>query len=212
VIDSDEELKHKYNPETKVFEAGDKNIHKPDIKESNVKSRMMQNYISSDWYKRIIIRPKHKSLKLVKQKDFSDKTSRGNIIHEIMSHIITPGDVDYAINYVQNEGMITEDIKDKLKEEVEGIINIEGAKDWFSGNWEVKSEAEILETGKKPLRPDRVMIKDGNAVIVDYKTGIEKEEEHRKQLEKYAAALLKAGYSSVEKYILYAADKKVVKY
>jgi ATP-dependent helicase/nuclease subunit A len=212
VIDADEELKLKYNPETKVFETGDKNKYEPARKDNPLKSQKMLNYISSDWYHRIIIRPKHNSLKLVKEKDFSDKTSRGNILHEIMSFINTKDDIDNALDCVQNEGMITQDIRDKLKEEVEGIINIKEAQDWFSGKWEVKSEAEILIPNDKPLRPDRVMIKDGCAVIVDYKTGIEKEDEHRKQLEKYASALSKAGYSSVEKYILYTADKKVVKY
>ena len=62
--------------------------------------------------------------------------------------------------------------------------------------------SEILTPEGHAVRPDRVIIKDGEAVIVDYKTGraIEK---YGKQLEKYAEYLEAMGYKNVRKYLLY---------
>ncbi|MGA2668532.1 MAG: UvrD-helicase domain-containing protein [Ignavibacteria bacterium] len=211
VIETCDALKEKYDPAAGIYETGEKTLYEPGVKEEKIKSRKMQKHISSDWYKRIIIKPKHKSLKLVKEKDFSDKTSRGILIHEIMSHIKTSDDIDYALNFVQNEGMLTEELKGKLKEEIESIINLEDVHDWFTAKWEIKNEAGILMPDGEILRPDRVMMSGNRAVMVDYKTGIEKEE-HREQLDKYSDALLKSGYATVEKYILYIEEKKVVKF
>ena len=45
---------------------------------------------------------------------------------------------------------------------------------WYSGNWELYNECAIIYKEKGELqtrRPDRVMMKDGKVVVVDFKFG-----------------------------------------
>ena len=79
------------------------------------------------------------------------------------------------------------------------------AASWFSKSWEVYKEAEILlpdsEKGKKSLRPDRVMIREDEIVIVDYKFGdkaMESERKHREQILNYQAQLSAMGQSNTK--------------
>ena len=63
--------------------------------------------------------------------------------------------------------------------------------------------------GGKAIRPDRVLIKGKDAVVIDYKTGAESDE-HNEQLNKYAEVLSAAGYKNIRKYIYYISRKKVI--
>jgi ATP-dependent exoDNAse (exonuclease V) beta subunit len=107
---------------------------------------------------------------------------------------------------MQNEGVLDDSMKIGLSEKVKKILRKEKVKNWFSTDWEVKSESEILLQDGSRLRPDRVMIKDKNACVIDYKTGAEKEEDKR-QVNKYVDVLKTMGYEKVEKYLLYINDE-----
>ena len=72
----------------------------------------------------------------------------------------------------------------------------------FNETADVRPEAEILTPAGHALRPDRVIIKDGQAVVVDYKTG-KPMEKYKTQLEQYAKSLEDIGYINVKKYLLY---------
>jgi CRISPR/Cas system-associated exonuclease Cas4 (RecB family) len=66
----------------------------------------------------------------------------------------------------------------------------------------VRPEAEILTHAGHTLRPDRVIIREGQAVVVDYKTG-KPMEKYKTQLEQYTKCLEDIGYKNVKKYLLY---------
>ncbi len=132
------------------------------------------------------------------------------LIHEILAGIKTTDDIDNAVYKALNGGILSQDEADSVKTEIQQLINLEQTKDWFSGNWEVKTESDILMPDGKSIRPDRVMLKNSKAIIVDYKTG-KKSKDYEAQLESYARALKEAGYTETEKYILYLDDMEVVK-
>jgi CRISPR/Cas system-associated exonuclease Cas4 (RecB family) len=73
---------------------------------------------------------------------------------------------------------------------------------YFMKGLQVKTEAEILLENGKTLRPDRIILEGNHATIIDFKTG-KKEPFHNSQLDEYAAALKKLGYSSIQKVLIY---------
>ena len=93
---------------------------------------------------------------------------------------------------------------------LEKLIGLEKVKEWFADDVDVKNETEILMIDGKVMRPDRVLIKDNNAVIIDYKTGNEKEE-HKKQVDNYAEVLKQMKYGNIEKYLLYINEADIQK-
>ena len=71
-------------------------------------------------------------------------------------------------------------------------------------------EANFEFADGRVLRPDRVMLKDNSAILVDYKTGGENEL-HKTQLKDYSESLLNTGINKVESYLYYINRMKLVK-
>jgi hypothetical protein len=92
---------------------------------------------------------------------------------------------------------ITELLENALKNPI--------AKNWFSEDWTVvKSEVNIINPNSKRLRrPDRVMFRDEEAIVIDYKFGINIIEDHKKQVSRYMQSLSQMGYSNVKGYVWY---------
>lgn len=201
IIVSDIEMNKHYVPEKQTLEIGEKGAY-PINDEKKYTTIDLEQYISNDLYKRIIILKRHESLKLFKDKDFSDKTLWGNLVHKALSYINKPDDLTFAINCMKQEGLITHDQTNKLEDEINKILTHDQIKGWFGNDYTVKAEKNLLLQGGEVIRPDRVLIKDDKAMVIDYKTGIQKEE-HSAQVNKYARALTEMGYATVEKYLLY---------
>lgn len=193
-----------------IFTKGKKVNAKNIKKENGVYTEKLENNISSDWYKKVIIKPKHKKIKELINKDFTFKTNWGILIHQVLSYMKTSGDKDAAVAKILSEGMITEEQKEKIYNHLEKILNNTDIRMWFSPENKVKAETDILLPDGRLLRPDRVIIKDKEAIVIDYKTGIEKEE-HKRQLIKYAETLIQMGYSTVSKFLLYISNDDDVK-
>ncbi len=171
----------------------------------NLGTEMLKNFLSATWYKKTIIKPKHEKIREFVDKDFALKTNWGIIIHKILSYIRVTEDIDKAVNKVCLEGIISEKQKPKIKERLMDMFKNPDIRDWFSNDWKIKSENEILLKDGSVLRPDRVIIKGKKAVVVDYKTGMENES-HKKQILQYGETLKLMGYEELRMYLLYIND------
>ena len=67
-------------------------------------------------------------------------------------------------------------------------MNHPKVKDWYNGTWELFNECAILFTDEngqtQTRRPDRVMMKNGQVIIVDFKFG-KKNEAYNRQVREY---------------------------
>lgn len=184
------------------FETGKRSKFQYSSDDKDIVSEVMKHYISSEWYKKTIIKPKHKKIREFIDKDFSFRMNRGVIIHQVLSYMKTYKDMDSAINKVYLEGMISEIQKEMIRNQLENVFENPVVMDWFSDKWEVKVENEILLKSGQILRPDRVILKEKRVDIIDFKTGIESAE-HKKQIIQYAEILEQMGYTEISKYLLY---------
>ena len=126
----------------------------------------------------------------------------GKLMHKLFSMIITSKDIDNAFYSLKNEGIITESQIEPLKLSVSKVLENQPFADWFSGNWTVKTESEILTNGAAIYRPDRIMMHDNHAIVVDYKFG-EQLPKHHKQVQNYMQLIKGMNYSDVKGYIGY---------
>jgi ATP-dependent exoDNAse (exonuclease V) beta subunit len=157
----------------------------------------------------IIIHPRQKTLKLIKDREFIDKTNFGELVHETLYRIKDPDEIDKTIKELEAEGFVNEFNREQLIEKVNSVLSDIKVKEWFKKDWEVKAEAEILMPDGKIIRPDRVIIKDNKAIIIDWKTGIHKDE-HFEQVRKYADALKDNGYEIEAIYIYNFLENKIL--
>jgi ATP-dependent helicase/nuclease subunit A len=107
-------------------------------------------------------------------------------------------------------GLLTVGEGKELYAQIDELLQSLPYSGWFEGDWKVLNERDILRSGETRHRPDRVMLKDNKAVVIDYKTG-EKSEKDIRQMKGYLHDLKTMGYLSCEGNIWYLNKNEVVK-
>ena len=161
---------------------------------------MPEAFISGDWRENILL-----SGHAAEYWDLEDDARNlewGNLVHNILSKIDTIADVDGAIDSEIIQGNLMESEAKELKTLLLDILGQSEVGVFFDGSYEVRNEAAIMTKGGKEYRPDRLMMKDTKAIVLDYKTGKE-DTSHIRQIESYGHLLEDMGYTDVERYLLY---------
>lgn len=193
-----------------LYERGDPMLkHKEDKKPVHVRSEKLKIYSTSKWQEKIGISSRAVDLIQITGEKISEKLNYGILVHRVLSEIKTPDDIDSAIEKIIFEGMIPENERTGLKNEIEQLLKLPEMKEFFSGNWEVRNEQEIMLPGGDSLRPDRVLIGKDRTIVIDFKTGKENAS-HVTQITKYAEVLSEMAYPAVQSYLVYIAEKKVL--
>ncbi|MEC3906024.1 UvrD-helicase domain-containing protein [Tamlana sp. 2201CG12-4] len=136
---------------------------------------------------------------------------KGNLIHNIMSQIITVEDVGNVINDFVEASLITAQQALPLKETILYIVNHPELQDYFSSKYTIYTEHDIITKTGIILRPDRVVINAKHeAVIIDYKTGAE-DKTHQQQLQVYQDVLEDMKISVKKKILIYVNDDIKIK-
>lgn len=139
----------------------------------------------------------------------------GTVLHNLFSTIKTSADVDNALKQLELDGILYDEnvSKERIETMIRKRLSSPQIRDWFSGDWIVINECNILSpTNLNTIvehRPDRVMCKDGETIIVDFKFGKPKDEYHQ-QVREYIDILYQMGYQNVKGYLWYVYPNKVV--
>lgn len=134
----------------------------------------------------------------------------GKLLHEIFKSIEYVEDVEQAVRNVYLSGMITKQEKEEYCEKVRTYLSDPAYSEWFDRKYKVINERDILLRFGSKVRPDRVIIKDKQAVVIDYKFGRTEEKKYLKQVQFYRTSLKQMGYKEVKGYIWYVRLNKVV--
>lgn len=140
-----------------------------------------------------------------KHSEKSREISRGNIMHNMLSYIHTAEDIDYAIRESIKSGEINIIESESYKNALDDIIRDNNFRAFFEPGYTVYNERDIVFNGQV-VRPDRVLIRNNEAIIIDYKTGRE-EAVYKEQMRHYMAAYRSMGYS-VRGFIAYTASRE----
>jgi ATP-dependent helicase/nuclease subunit A len=135
---------------------------------------------------------------------------QGNIMHEVFSRIHGAGDLDWAVEVVRREGMIEAGEAVQMKAELSRLISTDRVRDWFEDGWRVITEQDILTPGGTVKRPDRVMMKGNQAIVVDYKFGKQRSSSHMVQVRKYVDMLRQMNVADVRGFVWYVNLEEVV--
>jgi len=130
---------------------------------------------------------------------------KGNLIHELLSRINVLEDVDSVMQSAVSKGELPFNQKNEIAGKIREIMAHEELEFFFTKGYQVYNERPILHKSFRNIKPDRVVVKGNDAYIVDYKTGEEKQQ-HRQQVNEYAAAIEEMGWQVVKKLLLYIQD------
>ncbi|MCD8183913.1 MAG: UvrD-helicase domain-containing protein [Bacteroides sp.] len=142
--------------------------------------------------------------------------NRGRLLHTLFSAIETEADIDEAISRLVFEGIIGRtETEEEIRELTRRAFSLPQVKDWYSGTWQLFNECDIIwqEDGElRTRRPDRVMMRDGEIVVIDFKFG-KPNKKYNKQVQGYMQLLVRMGYDaeSISGYLWYVEEETIEK-
>ena len=140
---------------------------------------------------------------------------QGQLLHQVFASIRTEAELPQAIARLTFEGVLE---SGKQAEQIGKLARWALAhpqvKGWYDGTWELYNECSIIyasqEGSLQTRRPDRVMMKDGQVIVVDFKFG-KKKKAYRLQVKEYMDLLARMGYTHVEGYLWYVFENELEK-
>jgi len=135
-----------------------------------------------------------------------DAIEFGNIIHQILSYITTKNDLQMALTKSLDEGLIQQSQKSIFEDKIKQIIHHPELEAFFNPNYNVFTEHNIISPNEINLKPDRLVIHNSEAFLIDYKTGAQ-DEKHKKQIENYVRIIEKMNLKVTKKVLLYIGEE-----
>ncbi len=200
------DIKKFWNAEEHIFESGELN---PSAKPAGPADEYtLDSYSGSGWQSRISFRRSAENVFVENNQLKKSRLNKGVIIHEILSEIITKNDLDKAIGKALSKGIIDTEEAGEVKLLIEDLLHQPLISDWFSGEWEIKTEAPVIPAPGELNRMDRVMFRENAVIVLDYKTGQPRKQD-KDQVRNYINILGQMNYSKVEGYLLYVDNGKL---
>ena len=127
----------------------------------------------------------------------------GNLIHEMMSKIITADDVVGVVGQYIQKGFISKAGALEIQKIISKIVTHTQLVAFFKKDVTVFNEREIVDVDNQIIIPDRLVLNvKKEAIIIDYKTG-EPSKRHHQQLLKYAQVLKTMDFKVIQKLLVY---------
>lgn len=193
--------------ENKCFEFGELMPQSKD--ESKTKEYVLKEYLSKTKAFKLRIKREAEELFEETENERTKQINYGKFMHEVLSKIYTVDDVEPELKKLLTEGIISSNELNELKNKLITVIEFDDVKEWFTSDWEVKNESSIITSSGDIRIPDRVLIKDNKAVVIDFKFG-EENEKYKEQVSEYMKYLKEMKYENVSGWLYYVERKKVV--
>lgn len=200
-------LSEYFDPETKVFDYGA--WPKMETKKKEEKHMPQLRWAYQNWSE--LLKVKQYAV------DFSaegmaqrKKQNFGLLVHEILEKSGTLAECQSILQAFFYEGRISEEERLQVENQLQGLFANPLFASWFDTEGVLLAEQGILLPGGKQKRPDRIILKDNEALIVDFKTG-EAYEKYEKQVCEYMDLVGKLVAKPVRGFICYLETGEIVR-
>lgn len=140
--------------------------------------------------------------------------NHGQLLHTLFSAIETKDDIEPAIHHLIFEGIIgSKEAEERIRSLTVKAFSLPEVQEWYSGEWRLFNECAIIYKDKGVLqtrRPDRVMMKNEQVVVVDFKFG-KANKKYNKQVKGYMQLLSRMGYKNITGYLWYVEEEIIEK-
>lgn len=179
---TDEKVPKDFKNESKFYPTDNRDIlWFPDIALQDKEDVFEQEYLSNE---QRFGRQFHLLISRVSSKEMVDKELKNGILN---------GEYEYLF-------------KDDLSEKVKEALEFEPYRQILKNAKETLEEQSFIVENGEELRPDKVILKDQETILIDFKTGIPNQRDER-QVAKYKTTLESIGYPNVRSYLYYIRDE-----
>ena len=155
---------------------------------------------NSEWRKRLLV------------KRHTDQAARdfGILIHDLLGRIKDSSQLQIVLAEAQREGRFQAEEYSKIEELIQEVINHPQLLTAFDSESKMWIERDIMLRNGKSIRPDRVVLTDDQAVLIDFKTGSPQKKD-KTQIRSYSDTIADMGYHVVSKLLVYIGTTLEVK-
>ena len=207
-IQADENLKHQWNEDLLVWKAGAWQVS-TDSEKKHLNPMQLSEYLSAPWRNKLVIRQSGASWFEETVDAQREKLNYGIHMHAVLSRMHYGDEMKAMLLRITHEGIITASEQASLEQLLVELLEHPRIANWFSREWQVRTEVPILLPNGEENRIDRLLLKRKKAVVVDFKTGSHKKKDE-KQVLQYMDLLRLMNYPDVEGYLLYLGKNEIV--
>ncbi|MEL6558815.1 MAG: UvrD-helicase domain-containing protein [Bacteroidota bacterium] len=173
------------------------NNEKPSIEEV-----YLQDYISNKWRNKLTIRKQSGDYFDFGESARQLKVNIGVLTHQILSEIKYLDELKSSVRAAYMNMEITREDSEQLLVTINELFQNEQIAEWYSKKYEVRNEVVVLPKDGRVKRLDRVLIKDDQAIVIDFKTG-KPISSDKHQVLGYIELLREMNYQDVSGYLVY---------
>jgi hypothetical protein len=157
------------------------------------------------WFPDISLQDKSE---LVDANLLSDEQRFGNQFHEVMAQLNAATEVEETIQRLVAQGVLEIGFVDKLKEKAMQIFSHPAYASLFTDSTRILSERSIILDEQHTVRPDKIICKATETIVIDYKTGANNPK-HIEQMQSYIETLRAMDMPDVRGFIYYTSKNEL---
>lgn len=131
------------------------------------------------------------------------KQRLGVLAHDLLSRTQNVEKIEHHLQEMLQEGFLKQNEVNDVRDAVVNVLQNEHLIQLFSGPYRHLNEQDIISSGGMSYRPDKILINDDEAIIVDFKFTDKMEHAHRDQIDNYKHLLSEMKIPSVKGYLFY---------
>lgn len=189
-----------------IYEIVDE-LRQPDVKEDSAGLIELDHYPRTDRLSALYEPGQEKHIQHLLNIEKSGRN--GSLLHEILANAATLAEADRYISQLVLQGSVRGEEKEDLLDSVSEVLGHPELQALLSEAAETLIEKNIIDAQGRLHRPDRVLIKNGEIIIIDYKFTLTEAAEHVNQVLSYQSLFREMGYDRVKGYLFYAATKQL---
>ena len=199
-----EEIKESTEPGSIEIKQGKEEIN-PKVAFNSEKSDFYEPTVVSDnlWFPEIAIREDNLANELSNEQKF------GNAFHLVMSQCDSSEIIDKTIQKLSAEDKIPLEYTSELAQKAERTFQKLNEKKIFDGKLKIYNESTIISSIDSIKRPDKIVLKENETIIIDFKTGTKKEKDI-KQIKEYAGVLKQMELPAIKVFLFYTTTEELV--
>jgi RecB family endonuclease NucS len=138
----------------------------------------------------------------------TDEQRFGNQFHAVMAELNAADEIEAALQRMMAEGALEIGFVDQLKEKAKQIFSHPTYSSLFSDATRILSERSIILDEQNTVRPDKIICKATETIVIDYKTGANTPK-HIEQMQRYVETLRAMDMPDVRGFIYYTSKNEL---
>lgn len=138
----------------------------------------------------------------------SEEMQYGRSFHLMAATIHESGEIDDTLEKAARTGDISKQHLDALRKDLHELFRNPAYLSLFESAQKVLSEQSIIAGKGIVLRPDKIILKEHETILLDYKTGIPSAKDER-QIRQYQQVLAEMHFANVSAYLFYSSIREL---